>query len=429
MTLLQDLLHRRKLDGNARGIYSVCSAHPLVLRASLQQAMSDGTPLLIEATSNQVNQLGGYTGMRPADFHSLVTAIAREQGFPEERLILGGDHLGPNSWQKLPAAEAMTHAEAMLTEYAEAGFTKLHLDASMPCADDPQRLSEVTVAERAARLCAAAEQAARGQQPVYIIGTEVPTPGGATEELDHLQVTSEAAATETLQVHRDVFRKHGLEHVWSRVVGLVVQPGVEFNHDSVVAYVPEKARGLSAVLAANEGLVFEAHSTDYQLPEAYCDLVEDGFAILKVGPALTFAMREALFALESIEAELTPVERRSRLQEIVEETMLRSPDNWARHYGGTTQQQRLLRRFSYSDRIRYYWGEPAVQAATEKLITNLNAHPIPETLLSAYLPEQYRRYREGSVSLNPMALVLDRVREAIRPYAKACFSDKADNVP
>ena len=429
MTLLQDLLHRRKLAGIARGIYSVCSAHPWVIRASVQQAMSDGSPLLIEATSNQVNQLGGYTGMRPADFRALVTTIAREEDLPEERLILGGDHLGPNPWQKLPAADAMAHAEAMLIEYAQAGFTKLHLDASMPCADDPHRLSDITVAERAARLCAAAEQAATGERPVYIIGTEVPTPGGATEVLDHLQVTSAAAATETLRVHRDVFQRHGLEHVWPRVVGLVVQPGVEFNHDSVVAYVPEKARDLSSVLAANEGLVFEAHSTDYQLPSAYRALVDDGFAILKVGPALTFAMREALFALESIETELIPLEQRSRLQETVEETMLRSPENWTHHYGGNAQEQRLLRRFSYSDRIRYYWGEPAVHAATEKLITNLNAHPIPETLVSAYLPEQYHRYREASVSLDPTALVLDRVRGAIEPYATACFPDTAAGDP
>ena len=424
MALLQDLLHRRKLAGNARGIYSVCSAHPWVIRACVQQAISDGTPLLIEATSNQVNQHGGYTGMRPADFRTLGIAIARDEGLSEERLILGGDHLGPNPWQTLSASEAMKHAEAMLIEYAEAGFTKLHLDASMPCADDPQRLSDATVAERAARLCAAAEGAANGQPAVYIIGTEVPTPGGATEELDHLQVTSEAAATETLRVHREVFRKHGLEQVWSRVVGLVVQPGVEFNHDAVVAYVPEKARELSAVLDANDGLVFEAHSTDYQLPAAYRDLVDDGFAILKVGPALTFALREALFALESIETEIIPVERRSQLQEILERTMLRSPESWARHYGGNAQEQRLLRRFSYSDRVRYYWGEPEVQAATEKLLANLNAHPLSETLLSAYLPEQYHRYRQGLITLDPMALVLDRIRGAIRPYAAACFPGK-----
>jgi hypothetical protein len=60
--------HKR---GNSNGIYAVCSAHPLVLEAAIRYAHSHQTPLLIEATSNQVDQFGGYTGMTPADFHGL----------------------------------------------------------------------------------------------------------------------------------------------------------------------------------------------------------------------------------------------------------------------------------------------------------------------------------------------------------------------
>ena len=61
---------------------------------------------------------------------------------------------------------------------------------------------------------------------------------------------------------------------------------------------------LTELLKDEAGLVYEAHSTDYQRPESYRNLVRDGFAILKVGPALTFAMREVLEALSLIEAEL-----------------------------------------------------------------------------------------------------------------------------
>ena len=167
--LLQTILATRKNTSGFRGIYSVCSAHPWVIRAAMQQAEANGTPLLIEATSNQVNQLGGYTGMRPADFHGAVFDLARQENFPEDRLILGGDHLGPNPWQSLHACEAMAHAEAMVSEYAAAGFTKLHLDASMPCKDDPHSLPDTLVAERASRLCHAAEQAAPGKTLSYVI--------------------------------------------------------------------------------------------------------------------------------------------------------------------------------------------------------------------------------------------------------------------
>ena len=424
MALLETLLRERLRNPAARGIYSVCSAHPWVLRAAVQQAMADGSPLLIEATSNQVNQEGGYTGMRPADFRELVLGIAREEGFAEGRLILGGDHLGPNAWQRRPAEEAMALAEEMMREYAAAGFAKLHLDASMPCAGDPAVLPDTTVAARAARLCRAAETAvpAGGVQPVYIVGTEVPVPGGATEGLEGMHVTTRAAAEQTLRVHRETFAAEGLTEVWPRVVGLVVQPGVEFNHDTVVQYDPEKAHALAAMIGEESGFVFEAHSTDYQRPVAYGELVRDGFAILKVGPALTFAMREALFALEGVERELVPEERRSELAATVERVMLDKPENWQKHVHGSEREQRLLRRYSYSDRMRYYWGEPRVADATAVLVRNLGAEQIPETLVSAWLPEQYARYRAGRVGLQAVPLVLDRIRQALEPYAAACFS-------
>jgi D-tagatose-1,6-bisphosphate aldolase subunit GatZ/KbaZ len=417
---LKQLLANRKHKSAARGIYSVCSAHPWVLRAALQQAKESGGSLLIEATSNQVNQFGGYTGMQPADFYRLVLGLAQQEQFPAEGLILGGDHLGPNPWQNLPAEEAMAHAETMVAAYAVAGFTKLHLDASMPCADDPSTLSDAVVAERAARLCHAAEQAAPGKTLLYIIGTEVPTPGGATEGLGHLHVTTKQAALQTLEVHERVFVEHGLTNVWPRVVAVVVQPGVEFNHDSVVFYQADKATDLVTLLADRGTLVFEAHSTDYQLPSGYQELVRDGFAILKVGPALTFAMREALFALAEIEAMLFPENEQSRLPEIIDQAMLRKPKDWAKHYEGTVEEQAVLRRFSYSDRIRYYWNDPDVLEAVAKLLRNLEKKSIPETLISAYLPEQYSRMRVELHSLLPEDLVLDRIRQALEPYVAAC---------
>jgi len=418
--MLQQLLANRNRPASFRGIYAVCSAHPWVLRAAMQEAHAQRAPLLIEATCNQVNQFGGYTGMQPVDFVAMVKALADGEGFTESQLILGGDHLGPNPWQHLSAAEAMQNAETMVTAYVQAGFTKIHLDTSMPCADDPGPLSNQVIAERAARLCGAAERAAGKQKPLYIIGTEVPTPGGATEALTHLQVTARSAALTTLEVHRQVFADHGLEKVWPRIAGLVVQPGVEFNHDSVVFYEPEKARELVSVLRDNSPLVFEAHSTDYQLPQSYLDLVSDGFAILKVGPALTFAMREALFALAQIEEELLPAGICSHLPAALERAMLRAPGYWEKHYAGTRKEQKVLRRYSYSDRIRYYWTVSEVQNAVNQLLENLAAVRIPETLISAYLPEQYRRLRNSPGASKPEALVLDRIRQALEPYSCAC---------
>jgi D-tagatose-1,6-bisphosphate aldolase subunit GatZ/KbaZ len=418
--LLQQHLSKQR-QGIPAGIYSVCSAHPWVIRAAAEQAAHDGSLLLVEATSNQVNQFGGYSGMRPAAFREFVLERTRAVGFDDTKLVLGGDHLGPNPWRTLPAAEAMAHAETMVAEYVAAGFTKIHLDASMACGDDRTHPSDELVAHRAAQLCRAAESAyASGDQPVYVVGTEVPVPGGSTHSVHDLPVTSVEAASHTIAVHKKIFEQH-LPGVWSRVIALVVQPGVEFDHNAVVNYDSTKAAQLTAWLRTQpESIVFEAHSTDYQLPRAYPQLVHDGFAILKVGPGVTFAMREALEALEDIESQLIGEFQRSHLSDVIERTMLSEPDNWLPYYAGTPEQQKLLRRYSYSDRVRYYWGRPEIANAVDHLINNLSSVKIPESMLSRYLPAQYMHLREKQISGDPESLVLDHIRDVLRSYAAAC---------
>jgi len=406
-----------------RGIASVCSAHPWAIRAAADQAVADGSLLLIEATCNQVNQDGGYTGMRPDGFRDFVWRLAAEAGLPPGKLMLGGDHLGPHVWRKLPAEEAMGRAEEMIAQYVRAGFVKIHLDASMPCAGDPDILSDDIIAGRAARLASAAEDARQdGMPPFYIVGTEVPVPGGASQG-HALSVTTPQAAARTLAAHKRAFAAAGLGDAWSRVVGLVVQPGVEFDNISVIDYRPDEAVQLTRWRQESaEGLVFEAHSTDFQRDEAYAALVRDGFAILKVGPGVTFAMREAICALAEIEKWAIAPGMQSGLLDVIRAVMHENPGHWRDYYAGTQAEQDLLLFNSYSDRIRYYWPDPRIEAATAKLIANLSATPAPDILLSRYLPSQYRRVREGRLARDPVALILDRIRDALRPYAAACKS-------
>ena len=411
---------RANRAGEGRGIWSVCSAHPLVLEACIDQALADGGPLLVEATCNQVNQEGGYTGMQPSQFRDFVLGLAAARGLPAERLILGGDHLGPNPWRHEPAEPALAKAQTMVRAYAEAGFTKIHLDASMACAGDPEPLPPEVIAGRAARLAQVAEAA--GGRPGYIVGTEVPVPGGAHEAIDHLEVTRTEDLAQTIAVHRDAFARAGLEDAWSRVLAVVVQPGVEFGSLQVVDFVPERADALAAAIRAVPGLAFEAHSTDYQTEAALAALVARHFAILKVGPGLTFTLREALFALALIEAELVPAEQRSRLREMLEAAMLADPRHWQGHYPGSPDEQRFARAFSLSDRCRYYWPVPQLAAAVERLLANLTERPIPLPLLSQYLPRQHDAIREGRLAAEPRALVRAKVDEVAGVYARACGS-------
>lgn len=405
------------------GLYSVCCSHPLVLRAAMQVASGYDTLLLVEATSNQVDQFGGYTGMTPAAFHDYVRLLAQEEAFPLDKLVLGGDHLGPNAWQELDAATAMGHAETLIAAYAAAGFHKIHLDCSMRCADDPAILSDATIAARSVRLAQVAEAAAHGAglpPPVYVIGTEVPIPGGEAELAAAGAPTLPQAAARTLDVHRAAFLDAGLAAAWDRVIAMVVQPGVDFDHSHIQHYDGAQAAALSAFVADQPKLVFEAHSTDYQRESALHAMVRDHFAILKVGPAATFALREAMQALCRIEEELIPAGQTSRLMQVLDEVMLAQPRHWARHYPGNGAQQRLLRRYGLSDRCRYYWGEEPVVLAVATLFANLDATTIPLAMLSQHLPEQYIEVLQGQLATSAEALVRHKIGRLLAQYARAC---------
>ncbi|WP_261175445.1 tagatose-bisphosphate aldolase subunit KbaZ [Citrobacter freundii] len=420
--------HKR---GKANGIYAVCSAHPIVLEAAIRYAHANHTPLLIEATSNQVDQFGGYTGMTPADFRSFVCRLADSLDFSQDMLILGGDHLGPNRWQNLPAEQAMANADDLIKSYVAAGFKKIHLDCSMSCANDPVPLTDEIVAERAARLAKVAEETCMAHfgesDLVYVIGTEVPVPGGAHETLTDLAVTTPDAARATLQAHYHAFEKHGLEGIWPRIIALVVQPGVEFDHTHIIDYQPQKAVALSKMVEDYDTLVFEAHSTDYQTPQSLRQLVIDHFAILKVGPALTFALREALFSLAAIEEELLPAKACSGLRHVLESVMLDRPEFWQSHYHGDGNARRLARGYSYSDRVRYYWPDSQIDEAFERLVRNLADDPIPLPLISQYLPLQYVKVREGDLSATPRELIINHIQDILQQYHCACLGAPARN--
>lgn len=422
MKAIREIMTQHKA-GRSVGIYSACSAHPLVIEAALNQARRQSGSVLIEATSNQVNQDGGYTGMRPADFSRFVHDIAARLGVPAGQVLLGGDHLGPNCWQDLPAEAAMVKSEQLIADYVAAGFRKIHLDCSMSCADDPTPLTDAIVAARAVRLCAIAEQTWRrtgGEAPVYVVGTEVPVPGGAQEALTELALTGAAAATATIDAHWDAFQSAGLHHVWPRVIGLVVQPGVEFDHHKVIDFQASRAAELAAVIEAQPYLVYEAHSTDYQTPANLRALVQRHFAILKVGPGLTFAMREALWALDRIERESLGMDRSSRLRETVHEAMTMNPRFWNKYYSTDGPRLALDQEYSLSDRIRYYWPVPAVESALNRLLGNLDASPPPLTLLSQYLPLQYAAIRAGRIRLRSRDLVLYAIEQVLQQYSAAC---------
>ena len=419
MFFLNEIIRSQK-NGEGRGIPSICSAHPWVLKEALKTSETISV-CLIEATCNQVNQYGGYTDMTPADFVRYVHGIAEENQFPFENVFLGGDHLGPNVWQNEPADSAMQKSAVLIRDFVQAGFVKIHLDCSMRLGDDPEgALDPQTSARRTAQLAKVAEASyVEGiALPRYVIGTEVPIPGGAQGYEVGVNVTKVEEAWQTIRVMREAFEREGLESAWERVLAVVVQPGVEFGDDFVSEYQPLAARDLSRFIES-QAMVYEAHSTDYQTREALKNLVGDHFAILKIGPGLTYAYREAVFALAMIENELFPI-LRSNLIQVLDEVMIQHPEHWKKYYRGSEEEQAVKRKFSFSDRIRYYWSDPRVQAALKTLMNNLSEKPLPLFLLSQFAPRQYEQIRRGEIAWTPEGVIFDRIREVLLDYEAAC---------
>lgn len=423
---IQERISKHK-SGSPVGLISVCSSHPLVIRTALKFAREEECFLLIESTCNQVNQFGGYTGQTPEEF---VDNLKRElSGFSVQvpMIALGGDHLGPYPWRSQPAAEAMDYASTMVKEYVSAGYRKIHLDASNRCADDTVGPLDVRVsAQRAAELCQAAEgaRANTGQECVYVIGSEVPAPGGDQEGSQEMQISAVKDLRDTIQETRKAFNGLGLESAWERVIAIVVQPGVEFSNQSVREYQPSQAKELSRFIEGDPRLVYEAHSTDYQTPAALQNLVRDHFMILKVGPELTFNYREAILALENIEKELSAYRSSmelSQLSKVVEGEMARDPGYWEDYYSGEEGYLSFARKYSLNDRIRYYWSRENVQGALDQLMENLTSVEIPLGLVSQYLPRQYVKIREGELRRHPKAWIGDKIASVLEKYHQASF--------
>jgi len=425
---LREIIRRNRRSEKV-GVYAVCSAHPSVIAAAVQQALEDESGLHIESTSSQVNQLGGYTGQTPSQFAEFVHSAAQQAGLPRDQVLLGGDHLGPYPWREQPSEVAMRNACELVRACVLAGYKKIHLDASMACADDSKSgPDERTIAQRAALLCHAAEKTFEDLPPgssplLYVIGTEVPAPGGESLPGAPPAVSPADQIHHTLELFRTAFDEHRVSPAWERVIGMVVQPGVEFGENVIFDYDRQKATALSSALPKHPALVYEAHSTDYQRPAALAQMVEDHFAILKVGPWLTFAFREAVFALSAIERELIGLRRGVRLSQVreaLEAAMLRNPAYWHPYYHGSADDMRLARIYSYSDRCRYYWGDATVQQELAHLRVNIDASPPPPTLVSQHLPLQYEAIRSGRLRAHAEDMIQEHIQTVLRVYAAAC---------
>ncbi|WP_296866678.1 class II D-tagatose-bisphosphate aldolase, non-catalytic subunit [uncultured Methanobrevibacter sp.] len=426
---IKEILDKRKQGINS-GIASYCTANNIVIEAILEYYLEKDEYVLIECTANQVNQFGGYTGMTPADFRDYVYDIADKVGFPKDRIILGADHFGPLAWADKSESEAMKNAKELVRLAVLAGYTKIHLDTSMFLGSDDtsKKLSDEIIAQRGAELYKVCEDTfleriekyPNSIHPVYVIGSEVPIPGGEYKEKSNLEVTSPQDFENTVDTYDKIFNEYGFEDFWDNIVAVVVQPGVEFSNEDVHDYDRTDSKELCRKLKEHPNLVFEGHSTDFQFKEKLKEMVEDGVAILKVGPALTFALRESLFSLSLMEKELIKNgTERANFIELLDNTMVTNPKDWKKYYHGNELEKELQRKYSFSDRSRYYISRNDLNLCINRLFENIDSHELTLGLIKQFLPNEYIEIRKGNLTKEAALLVKFSINNVLNDYKYA----------
>jgi D-tagatose-1,6-bisphosphate aldolase subunit GatZ/KbaZ len=275
------------------------------------------------------------------------------------------------------------------------------------------------IARRSAMLVKCAEESAPDVRVIrYVIGTEVPTPGGAQTRKEDSPVTTVEGVQETLDATRQAFLEEDLGSAWVRVSAVVVNPGVEFGDGFVQPYVPACAAALSKFIET-QPVIYEAHSTDYQAADALRDMVRDHFAILKVGPALTHAFQEAVFRLAAIEKGLIPAAQQSNIIGLLETVMLEHPEHWRGYYHGSPAELAQKRMTSLSDRIRYYWPDPRIQQALKRLLNNLSNVDISSGLVKVNEDQGVVKNLMLGNSITPGQVILASIQDVLEAYDRA----------
>ena len=422
---IKEILDKRRL-GKPTGIASYCTANNIVIETILKYYLNTNDYVLIECTANQVNQFGGYTGMTPADFKNYVYDIADKVGFSKDKIILGADHFGPLAWADKSETEAMKNAKELVRLAVLEGYTKIHLDTSMflNSDDTSKRLSDEVIARRGAELYKVCEEAyikrcelhPNSIHPVYVIGSEVPIPGGEFEEKNTLEVTNADDFETTIKTYDKIFKEYGFKNYWDNIIAVVVQPGVEFSNEDIHDYNRSNSKELCEKLKEYPNLVFEGHSTDFQFKEKLKEMVEDGVGILKVGPALTYALREGLFSLSLIEKELVEnKEKHSNFIETLEKVMIENPKDWEKYYDGNEIDKKLQRKYSFSDRSRYYMANKEIMESINILFKNIQSN-IPLGMIKQYNPNSFNKIRQNKINNNAKNIVETNIIDVLDSY-------------
>lgn len=347
-----------------KAVPSFCTSNKEVLNTIIFYCKRKNLPCLIESTSNQVNQYGGYTGKTPINFYTDLKKILKKNNFNSQNLYVGGDHLGPLPWKNKNEKIAMNNSIKLINNCLDSKYTKIHVDTSIKCSNE-NSINHSIIFERTKYIIEKSKLKKNLKKIFLIIGTEVPLSG--SNEKGKIKLTQEKQIILEVKKFRNLLKKFYKKKL---KFGLVVEPGMRFMHYNILSPNFSKFNEKKKISQKNN-FIYEAHSTDYQPVNILKGLVKNNFKFLKVGPELTYNYSRSLFFMENIEKKYFK-NGLSNIKKKILLTMLKDKKYWKGYYLGNKSKIKKLILNSKLDRMRYYLNKNNVVLSTTKLKKNIN---------------------------------------------------------
>ena len=393
-----------------KALPSFCTSNIEVIKSILFFCHIKKLPCLIECTSNQVNQHGGYTNKTPKMFIKEILSISKKIKFNSKKLFLGGDHLGPLPWKKKSKTVAIKNSISLINDYLDQKFCKIHIDTSIKCKNDKYINSDI-IFERTNEILNNDNIKKKIKDKFIVVGTEVPLAGSGDNE-NIIKTSKKQIETEVLKFKK-ILKKQNLKN---NIFGLVIEPGMKYTHSSVIK--PNFTNFTNKKnISKKNNFVYEAHSTDYQSKKTLKQLVKNNFKFLKVGPELTYSYSRSLFFMENIEKNNFKL-KNSNIKKIIFSAMLKNRKYWEGYYEKKTTELFLN---SKLDRMRYYFDTKPVVNSIKTLKKNINLLDSKKILCFMSLTEkkEFLNFKNKKLS-NFDIIKLIFISRTLKRYFSAC---------
>ena len=339
---------------------SFCTANEEVIKIILLYCKIYNLPCLIECTSNQVNQFGGYIKKTPKEFSNLIFKIARTIKLNKKNIFLGGDHLGPLPWNNKNSNLAIKNSIELINNYISNKFCKIHIDTSVQCKNDKVFNSQIKF-DRTKKILKKIKLKKKSNI-FYVVGSEVPISGSDKKKL--LKPTSIYTIKKDSNIFSELLFKKSCK---KKNFGLVIEVGMKYM-DKYIQKPNLKNFLQKKNFSLKNNFIYEAHSTDFQSINTLKKLVNNNFKFLKVGPELTYLYSRSLLLMQKIEKHFIEKNKSNFNENLIQE-MLKNNKYWINFYEKNNYNQFLNSKY---DRSRYYLGTKKVKNSIGKLRLNIN---------------------------------------------------------